>query len=298
MPGKTFLKETSCRRIDSLEFTCVGGRFSLSPGERAGVRASVNHFSLEIRFGYHCRKYLFALCLLIFSTIPFLNAQTPPSSSSSSSNSTSVSERFDDLVREDFFAGMTGDMKAFDRGMTTCEAMLAKNPKHAQAMVWHGGGLLFRAGQVFQTNNIQLGLTLWRKGLKQMDDAVALEPDNISVLIPRGATLLPSSRYTPDKNESRRLLQTGVGDYEKVLKMQETYFTTLSTHSRGELLFGLADGWYRLGDTNKSRAYLQRILNDCTNSAYATRATSWLAADPKSLAEKSRNLTCIGCHSD
>src|ERR1051326_6901329 len=49
--------------------------------------------------------------------------------------------RFDFLVREDFFAGMAGNREAFNRAMKVCEDALAKNPKHAEAMVWHGSGL-------------------------------------------------------------------------------------------------------------------------------------------------------------
>jgi len=152
------------------------------------------------------------------------------------------SEKFDNLVRDDFFDGeMNGDREAFDHAMNLCEETLAKNSRHAQAMVWHGSGLLFLAGQAFQSNDVSTGIDLWQRGLKTMNDAVALEPDNIAVLIPRGASLLPASRYDPDATEAKEMLQTGVADYEKVLLMQKPYFQTLSIHSRGELLFGLAD---------------------------------------------------------
>ena len=35
------------------------------------------------------------------------------------------------------------------------------------------------------------------QGLKEMDDAVALAPGNVSVRFPRGASLLTASRYMP-----------------------------------------------------------------------------------------------------
>ncbi|MDB6028932.1 MAG: hypothetical protein JWM68_5155 [Verrucomicrobiales bacterium] len=207
-------------------------------------------------------------------------------------------ERFDDLVREDFFAGAAGDKVALNRAMKLCQDTLAKNPKHAEAMVWHGSALLSSAGQSFQSGDVTEGIQLWKRGLKQMNDAVALEPENVSVLIPRGATLLPTARYTPDPKEGLQMLKTGVADYEKVLRLQNRYFPKLSVHARGELLFGLADGWYRLGDAKKSRDYLTRITNDLPDSVYAKRATVWLSTnDPKLLAEKSKTLTCTGCHS-
>ena len=61
-------------------------------------------------------------------------------------------QRFDDLVREDFFAGMSGDTARFDRAMTTCEEMLARDPRNAPALVWHGAGLLVRSGIAFRAN--------------------------------------------------------------------------------------------------------------------------------------------------
>ena len=47
-------------------------------------------------------------------------------------------ERFDYAVRNDFFAGFSGNQEAFQRAMKTTEGVLAQNPKHAEALVWHG----------------------------------------------------------------------------------------------------------------------------------------------------------------
>jgi tetratricopeptide (TPR) repeat protein len=208
-------------------------------------------------------------------------------------------EQFHYLVRADFFAGLDGDRKAFDRAMKLCEETLGSNPQHAQAMVWHGSGLLFLSGEAFQAQDVTKGLELWQRGLKQMNDAVALQPDNLTVLIPRAATLLQVSRYDPDPAAAKELLKTGVADYEKVLQLQEANFEKLSTHQKGELLSGLADGWYRLGDLDKSRAYWQRIAKDCAGSAYARRAGEWLETnDETARQQKSKTLSCIGCHSN
>jgi hypothetical protein len=211
---------------------------------------------------------------------------------------TSLPERFDDLVRDDLFKGMfNGDHVAFARAMKLCTDTLAKDPKHAEAMVWHGSGTLFESGQEFQKNNVAKGIELWQRGLQEMNDAVALKPESISILIARGATLLPTSKYDPNPAEARQLIETGVADYEKTLQLQQPYFGKLSVHSRGELLFGLADGWFRLGEADKMKAYLQRIAKDLAGSEYATRANDWLqTADTTTLQKKSRAMSCIGCH--
>ena len=50
-----------------------------------------------------------------------------------------AAERFDSLVRSDFFAGMAGDKAAMNRAMKLCKGTIAKNPKHADTR----GQLLF-----------------------------------------------------------------------------------------------------------------------------------------------------------
>lgn len=205
-------------------------------------------------------------------------------------------ERFDDRVRDDFFAGFQGDAAALARGMAECDRALAADPKHAEALVWHGAGALFQAGELFQGGHFVKGMLLWRKALGEMDRAVALAPDNIAVRIPRGAAVLPASRFVP-AGQAPALIERGLADYERVLQIQEPYFTRVPLHSRGELLFGLADGYYRLGDTEKSRAYLRRVEADCAGSAYARRAAAWLAeTDARALKRRSDALNCIGCH--
>jgi len=201
------------------------------------------------------------------------------------------SDRFDSNVRELFFSGFVGDAAALDEGMKICEEALAKDSHNAAAMVWHGSGLAFRGGQAFRKGDVQKGLDLWQRGLKEMDDAVRLQPANVQVLIPRGATLLTGSRYEPRADEARRLLQKGVGDYEAVLKIQAASFGQLSMHSRGELLFGLAEGWYRLGDQAKARSYFDRLVAEAAGSGRDSQAAEFLktGALPK-------NLFCVGCH--
>src|SRR3989442_5802802 len=103
-------------------------------------------------------------------------------------------QRFDMKVRNDFFSGFTGNREALERGMKACEAVLAENPKHPEAMVWHGSGLFFQSGELFKTGDFSKGGDLYQRGLNEMSAAVALAPENIAVLIPRGATLLAASQ--------------------------------------------------------------------------------------------------------
>ena len=201
-------------------------------------------------------------------------------------------ERFDVLVRADFFAGFTGDPARLQRAMDACERTLADNPKPAEALVWHGSGLAFQGGMAFQKGDMQTGGDLWGRGMTEMDAAVELTPESIGVLIPRGALLLQASRTMPPEM-GRPLLEKAVGDYEKVLALQSAYFSTLGDHPKGELLFGLAEGHSRLGNADKSRMYFERLITDAPASGQAPKAKEFLSTG---VLPKGQGLGCVGCH--
>ena len=201
-------------------------------------------------------------------------------------------QRFDLVVRTDFFAGFSGDNARLQKAMTACESILSENPKHAEALVWHGAGLVFQAGRHFQSGDTQKGLELFQAGLGEMTEAVTLEPENVAVLIPRGAVMLTATR-SMDPATARPLLEQAVADYEKVLGIQASYFDTLGDHPRGELLFGLADGSARLGRIEQARRYFERIVREVPASGQSERAREWLkTGTPLKVA----GMGCIGCH--
>ena len=237
---------------------------------------------------------LVALFVIGIGIILF-SANGKPSLAATDDNpqATQADARFDMTVRADFFSGFAGDREAFNRAMKVCDETLAKNPKHAEALVWHGSGLLFTSGDAFRAGKVSEGMETWQRGLNEMDTAVALQPDNIGVLIPRAATLLETSKFIRQKEVADKLLQKAVDDYEKVLRLQAPIYNKIGTHARGELLMGIALGWNRLGNQQKAFAYLERITNDLSGSNYAQQAQSWL--ENKALPA---TRTCTGCHAN
>ena len=145
-------------------------------------------------------------------------------------------ERFDTVVRNDFFSGFGGNREALERAMKKSEAVLASNPKHAEAMVWHGSGTFAQSRTAVQNGDLPKAGELYKKGLDEMAAAVALEPDNVAVVIPRAAVLLTASHGVPGE-AGRQLLQLGLAEYERVYRLQAAYFDRLNGHARGELLF-------------------------------------------------------------
>jgi hypothetical protein len=152
--------------------------------------------------------------------------------------------RFDSLRVKDFQAGFAGDSEAFEALMTIIDEALVENPKNARAKVAHGIGIFRRAGDALQKGDMQASAKLYQAAIDEMEDAVQLEPDNIAVRVPRGAALITASRFMPAPM-ARPLLESGLSDFEQVLRLQEQEqtFSKRSAHQRGELLTGLADGW-------------------------------------------------------
>lgn len=202
-------------------------------------------------------------------------------------------QRFDYLVRADFFAGIAGDEARLARVIDVCEQTLATNPNHAEAHVWHGAALLARAGRAFQQGDAAAGGPLFDRGVKEMNDAVALAPDSPGVLIPRGAVLLEATRTMPPAMAAP-LLQSAVQNYEHALDMQGPVFTSLGDHAKGELLFGLAEGWSRLGDAARARRYFERLIAEAPSSGQTPKARAWI--DTGTIPKNAGGAQCVGCH--
>jgi len=201
-------------------------------------------------------------------------------------------ERFDYKIRNYFFSGFTGDSAAMEKGMKICEELLAADPKNAQALVWHGTGVYFQAFSAFQKGDFQTGGQLAQRGMKEMDDAVALAPNDLGVRIPRGAFLLTASRNLPSPAVARPMIERGIADLEKAYEFQHDHLDKLGTHPKGELLLGLADGYTRLGQLEKAQPMIDRIRAEMKGTRYEASATLW--SENKSL--PAAKAGCLGCH--
>lgn len=202
-------------------------------------------------------------------------------------------QRFDFKVREDMFAGMDGDTAAFDRAMKLIDDTLAKEPDHAEALVWRGNGRLFMAGQAFQGGDTTSGQKLYAGGLADMERAVALAPNAIAVRVPRASGLLPTARTVRRANraEADRLTRIAVDDFEFVLQASQSGWSRMSEHARGEVLGALAESWQALDDDAKASVFLDRMIAELAGTPYAKNAAI-RRADPAA----HKPLTCLGCH--
>jgi hypothetical protein len=203
----------------------------------------------------------------------------------------SPAPRFDHVVRQDFFAGLGGDPAAMERAMKQAEAVLAAQPGHAEALVWHGAGLFFQSGQAFRAGENAKAQELWGRSLEEMDRAVSLAPDSIGVRIPRGATLLTAARFVPPQF-AKPLWDRAAEDYSRVFELQRHRIATMPTHSKGELLSGLAEAWTLTGRAADAQPLLERMVREMANTPYARRSAEW---QEKGMPPAPRRA-CIGCH--
>ncbi|HIJ73358.1 MAG TPA: hypothetical protein HPP83_04570 [Candidatus Hydrogenedentes bacterium] len=185
-------------------------------------------------------------------------------------------DSFYELVGKDFFAGLSGDRVAFERAMALCEKKLAEDPKHAEAKLWQGAGDLYLSGLAFQEGNVEKGIGFWQRGLKKMDDAVALKPACPGVLIGRGMALVNCAEFEPRPDSSKAMLQKGVGDLEKSLEILGRTFNEGPILERGEILTALAEGLGRLGRAADAQSYYERIAKELAGTSYARTARACL----------------------
>jgi tetratricopeptide (TPR) repeat protein len=194
-------------------------------------------------------------------------------------------------LRDQMFAGMMGDAAVLEKAMKAAEEALAKNPKDAEALVWHGMGVFYQCGQAFRSGDMETGGALFAKATEEMDRAVAIDPENTAVLVPRGFILLAATREMPPE-VGDPLLEKGLADFEKTLALQAARSPKPGVHAQGEVLFGLAEGYSRTGNKEKAKSYFERIAKELPDTPYAQRAKKWLDNKPLEAAE----LNCAGCH--
>ena len=200
--------------------------------------------------------------------------------------------KFDDKVRNDFFAGFAGDKAALDRAMKTADEAIADSPDNsAEALAWHGAGLLFLSGPKFAQGDFANGMQMWTKANEEMTKAGEQEPRNPAVLIPRAAAWFAASRATPPEMGTP-VLAKAIADYQTVYELQKAYFDKLDIHMRSELLFGLADGNARMGDNAKAREWFEKLAALGAKSGHLEQAELFLKGDKYAV----KGIGCVGCH--
>ncbi|MEL6110503.1 MAG: hypothetical protein AAFU85_31225 [Planctomycetota bacterium] len=240
------------------------------------------------------RRRIHRLCCVITLTavlVPVATVLAPAVADEPDAYAADENERFDLVVREDIFAGFDGDAKRLARGLAKCEEALAKNPEHAEAMVWRGAIRMFQSNVLFNKGKQAEGFSLFSSGVTDMNKAKELAPHSVAVMIPRAAVLINAGRSAPPLI-GRPLLEAVREDFESTYERQKDVLDQIGEHPLGELRMGLADIYRLLDQKDKSKQQLEALLKELPDTEYAERATKWLAAKPD--AKLAHN--CLGCH--
>jgi len=217
------------------------------------------------------------LLLVTFAATSFLMAQTRLDSNQ---------------MRNDLFSAMTGNADGLKRINEASSKVLAQNPDHAQALLWHGSATLAGFFMEAQKGNAQSAMASFQKGTAEMDRAVSLAPDDLEVRIMRGVLYAPASRQMPPPF-AEPLLEKARSDFQRTFDIQQSELAQLGTHPLGELLQALGDVYSRQGKNDDAEKYYRMIQIMLKDTEYARRADEWMKTRQPLSTEKT---ACVGCH--
>jgi hypothetical protein len=195
-------------------------------------------------------------------------------------------------MRNDLFAAMAGKPERLQNILDASGKTLAKNPDHAQALLWRGVATLAGFFVEAQKGNVAAAMPAFGKAEADMDRAVSLAPDDLEIRVIRAVMYSPASRGMPSPF-SDRLLEKTRSDFQHTFNLQEKQLAELGTHPLGELLQGLADAYSRQGKTSDAEKYYRMIQSRLKDTEYARRADEWMKT--KQPLPESRTQ-CVGCH--
>jgi hypothetical protein len=196
-------------------------------------------------------------------------------------------------VREDLFAAFLGnDRDRFQAGVKKLDHILARNHDDPGAAAWRASADYYLAVRAHEQGNRAEFERLYKKSMDALLRTYAASPDSIGVLaVTSGITSLFAARLPePQRTESFKLSRER---FEQLAQAQSAMFDKMPAHHRGEVLAGLAQAEQHLGNREKSREYLTRIVSTLAGTPYESPARKWLD-DPS--AAGTTQLACMSCH--
>ena len=197
-------------------------------------------------------------------------------------------------VREDMFGGFVDDdLPRFERGEKKVQEYLTDTPGRPEALAWMAGGKLYRAGRAFREGKSAEGDALVREALDMMDTAGGTAPNNLGVHATLGGSVVALANKLPEAHYTV-LMQRARAHFAKLYSVQSPAIPQLPLHIKGELLAGVAETEFRVGDRARANEVLHQIVKELPGTAYAKTAEMWLAAPEK--VTRDSKLVCQSCH--
>jgi len=200
-------------------------------------------------------------------------------------------------VREDIFAGyMDNDMDRHAKGVAKLERVLAANPNAADAIAWQGGNALFAAVRAYESGDMAGFDAKYRECLDLLSRANAIGEKmpvyRQSLLAITGGAFTVFSDRLPEKVKADgwRLVRQS---YTDLREAQKAVFPKYPAHFRGEVMAGLAQAAYRLGEPELGSQLTKEVVEALPGTPYAIFAQTWIQK-PEQIAKS--KITCLSCH--
>lgn len=200
-------------------------------------------------------------------------------------------------VREDIFAGfLEGNMARHAVGVKKLEAVLADNPKAADAIAWQGGSELLYAVRAHESgdnagfvSHYQKANALFVRAAELLKEYRAYEQ---SVLAITGGSFAVFGDRLPAhlRTDAWRRVRE---NYTAIRAIQTPYWNKLPVHDRGEITAGLAQAAQRLGEEELAKRLTAQLVAELPDTPYAVFGKRWLDK-PETMAKS--KLTCSTCH--
>ena len=197
-------------------------------------------------------------------------------------------------AREDIFSGPLGDdLTRMNLGMEKLEAILKENPKDPDAMALKAMGLAHLAVRAHESGDSEGFERQYGEVLRLLDAALNIDPRGIGVNAVYGGTMLINQGRIPGQHR-QLALEKARDAYNVLYEEQGAQLENMPLHHQGEVLAGVAESEYRLGNRERADVFMKRIIEMIPGTPYARRAETW-QSDPGSVTLRSK-LVCQSCH--
>lgn len=201
-------------------------------------------------------RHLLAACLISSLAVPVALGQNAPGEKTPAKQAPTREPNSGDTVTDDFIRGFEGDNDAMDRAISAAKRRLEENPDNGSMLTWLGAAQGLRAGQAFQRGDSADGINLWMTSNRNMNRGVDLEPDNTTVRMVRGKSMLESSVHDPNPATSKAALETAMSDFEHIVNLHgDQIGEFLSDGARARIYGWLSQAYSRAGRAEDAEKY-------------------------------------------
>jgi len=160
--------------------------------------------------------------------------------------------------------GSAGDKDAVDKGFSCLDTVLALDPTNAVALVYRGSLWTMRGRDAWWPFTRMSDVD---KGIDEMDKAVDLEPDNVSVRLTRGI----NSVHLPSMFKR---LGTALKDFSYLLKSPS--FPHFDARLKSTIYYWAGCAYKQDGQKDRAKMYLQKAVEAAPESETAKNAQNEL----------------------